>query len=243
MLVGIAGVGKAIGVTTVAAGVAAGIAHVEGRSLLIEADATGGDLGALRDLPLAGDGARGVLGFAAAAGAAGLRAEDGTDPELVDTHTWTNEFGGSLMPLGVGGPGLVGQVETMWRDGRDDLARWGGAVVVDFGRWSENLVRFWRGLDAAIVVCRGDLAGLERARLVAGSAPVTNPWPTALVVNGSAWSQDHIVASTGLDIATVLAWDSRCAEAVRADRWSRQVARRSLGQQFIGLAEMLRAHV
>jgi len=67
MIIGVTGVGKARGVTTVATGLATAFGQTVGNSVVVEADPTGGDLAAWRGLRL--DDA-GVLKFASQVGAA-----------------------------------------------------------------------------------------------------------------------------------------------------------------------------
>ena len=244
MIVGVVGVGKARGVTTVATGLGCAFGSVCRNALLVEADSAGGDLAAWRGLSEQREVRGGVLNFASEISASrdAVVALERTE-NLIDAHAWRHPSSVecAVMPLGVGGAPLAGQIEAMWSDGRGELAAWPGVVVMDFGRWGPSLTsRIWNELDAGVVVCSGDVGGLRRAMLAATAPPMANGFPTVLIVNGSAWALEEIRRSTNLDIEAVLDWDTRCAERIRLGEW-KAVRKRLLARQLVQLASALAA--
>lgn len=240
MIIGVVGVGKARGVTTVAIGLATAFGQTVGNAVIVEADPTGGDIMAWRGLKL-DDG--GVLKFASHVGASRDReVMDEAPVNLVEMNVLRgDEFPQcAVLPLGVGGAPLVTQVEAMWTaHGREELVRWPGVVVVDLGRWGSRLTaEIWSMIDMGVVVCAGDVAGLQRARLVSESAPMVNPIPTVKVVNGSAWELEEIRRSTGIDFDAALAWDVRAAEKIRVGDW-KGARKRLLARQLVDLARSM----
>lgn len=244
MIVGVVGVGKARGVTTVATGLGCAFGTLCGNALVVEADSTGGDLASWRGLKEHKEVRGGVLNFASEIGAS----RDATialdrSENLLGAHSWRHPASTecAVMPLGVGGTPLAGQIEAMWTDGRDALASWAGVVVMDFGRWGAPLTaQIWSELDAGVVVCSGDVGGLRRAMLAATSPPMINSFPTTCVVNGSAWDLEEVKRSTSLDIEAVLDWDARCAERIRLGDW-KAARKRLLARQLVQLASAIAA--
>ena len=237
MIVGVVGVGKARGVTTVATGLATALGETFGNSVIVEADPSGGDLAAWRGLSL-DDG--GVLRFASEVGSS--RDFDG-EGELADRVESSVVRVGSgpgcaVMALGVGGSALSGQVEAMW-EGRSELLEWPGVVVVDLGRWGSRLCSdMWSSMSMGVVVAAGDVAGLRRARLGVDVAPMLNAFPTVRIVNGSAWDLDEINRSSGIDFDMALSWEVRTAERIRLGDW-KAARRRHLGRQFLDMARAM----
>lgn len=232
MIVGVAGLGKARGVTTVALGVAMAMVDVVGESVFIEADVAGGDVGYWRDLAVEG---HGVLEAAAAMGPAASVEEK---LEGLISHGWEAESapGCSVVPLQASGK-LSTQVSTLWAMGQEALERVAGAVVIDFGRWgsAEFMSTMWSGMDAGIVVCDGSLAGLKRAHANARSEPTQASIPTWSVVNGSAWDLAEINRRTNLDFVDVLDWDRKGASAIRLGN-AKATRRSVLGRQLANLS-------
>lgn len=240
MIIGVVGVGKARGVTTVAIGLATACGQTVGNAVIVEADPTGGDIMAWRGLKLDEGG---VLKFASHVGASRDREVMDQPPlNLVEMNVLRGRAFPqcAVLPLGVGGAPLATQVEAMWAvDGREELAKWPGVVVVDLGRWGSRLTSdIWSTIDMGVVVCAGDVAGLQRARLLSEVTPMVNQVPTVKLVNGSAWDLPEIRRSSGIDFDAVLAWDVRAAEKIRVGDW-KGARKRLLARQLVELARTM----
>lgn len=229
MLVGVVAAGKAKGATTIAAGLGAAFGATGAKSLVIEADIQGGDLAYIRDLNVA---KAGVLGFAAEMGLETPDAET-----AIGSHVWFNEKSPNcaVMPLTASGDAAPAQIAAMWSDGRKVLARWPGPVILDLGRWGDDLTkRIWAGCDIGVAICSGSVAGLRRAEATWSNPPLSNPFATWRIVNGSPWQEEQIETETGLAFEDVLEWDRRGAEHMRIGNWA-SAKRRHLGRQLTQL--------
>lgn len=227
MILGVVNAGKAKGATTVALGLGAAFAEHR-QSVVIEADMAGGDVGYWRGLEV---NTHGVLDAAASVSAA-TTVEEKADAML--SHAWTHPEAQlcSVLALGANGAVTENVLSTLWSSGRDVFAGSLTPFVFDFGRWGAKLTEnMWAGVDAAVVVTQGSLGELKRLVAGANAAPIRNGVPTWIVVNGSPWEQADIARTTAVEVATVLNWDAKAAEAIRLGNWKK--ARRSLlGRQL-----------
>jgi len=198
-------------VCTIAAGLGAAFGASGAESLVIEADVHGGDLAYIRDLDVA---QAGVLGFAAEMG---LETPDAAT--AIGNHVWRNPKSPNcaVMPLTASG----------------DAA---GPVILDLGRWGHDLTnKIWSGCDLGVAICSGSVAGLKRAEATWPNSPLSNPFATWRIANGSPWQAEQIETETGLAFEDVLEWDPRGAEHIRLGNWA-SAKRRHLGRQLSQLA-------
>lgn len=234
MIVGVVGSGKARGVTTVAAGLAQACAGLVGSSLLIEADAAGGDIGYWRDLAVED---HSVLTAAAAIGASPTFEAKAA---ALAAHGWSHPKspGAVVLPLAAAGP-LENQLASLWASAVGLFRSLDGVVVVDLGRWSDGVVsRIWADVEVRVVVVDGSLPGLKRAHLGSRLEPMSSA--TVRVVNGSPWSLDEIARSTGLGFDYLLPWDRKGAKAIAAGDW-KSGSKTTLGRNVREVAEMVRS--
>lgn len=227
MFVGVTTIGKGVGATTVAAGLASALSDLgeSSSTLLVESDVAGGDLARIRGIDVAGGGVLGwVSGF-------GIDAESG----LAD-QVWSHRSVPRCAVLVNSSAGPVEALEQLWRHGVDEMNEFADFVVADFGRWNPTAQRWWAQMHCGVVVASGSVAGLERAIATAGSGPLASSQrPVCAVVNGSGFGVDEIRETTGMDWQDCFEWSRRDAERIRLGEWKR--ARRSqLGRQLAAIA-------
>lgn len=229
-IIGVVGVGKARGVSTLACGLAAAAAEASGSSLLIESDDGGGDIGLWRNV----DVSRHSLIEATASFAVAETAEE----HLAAITDYCSASEGSptanLLALRAAGE-LTTQVRAFWDELGDYVSMLDNPVVVDLGRWDKGLTReIWRRfVTVGVVVANGDLAGLKRLHHGAKAMPVLNRFPTIPVVNGSPWEADEVRAKVPV-AGDVLTWQPKAAALIRHGMWKK--ARRSvLGREINGI--------
>lgn len=256
MIIGVTSASKAHGVSSIAAGLASALGHDSSEVLLIEADIAGGDLAAIRGFDPSN---RGVLSFAAQSGmetsgsalgfgletdgsALGFGMEtDGSENKTslnpLERHLWRSPKSNvALLASTEGGPALRTQIEALIRDGGTVLSAWPGYVVLDLGRWGDEVsASIWASCDVGVVIANGSLAQLRRCETLWQQSPYTNTFATWRVLNGSSWTKTEIETATGLGFDTVLDWDTKAVENYLIGDWDGS-KRRHLSRQLIDLA-------
>jgi len=227
-IVGVVGVGKARGVSTIACGIAAAAAVTAGSSLLVESDVAGGDIGSWRKID--------VDNNSMIEATAAVTVADTPEERLEALSAYCSRSEGSptcsvlsLRPAGE----LETQVRAFWRDIAGDLKSLAGPVVVDLGRFDARGASsdVWRQhIDVGIVVANGDLASLKRLHHGSKAAPVANRFPTLMVVNGSKWSLGELRSKIP-DVHSLLRWDAKVAQLVRVGNW-KKARRTGLGLEL-----------
>lgn len=237
-IVGVTGVGKARGVSTVACGLASAAAQALGSSLLVESDPSGGDVGYWRKVDVENN------SVIEATAALGVVDADGDRVEALARYS--SHAGGSpncsVLALRACGE-LEAQVRGFWDVAGPHLGVLAGPVVADFGRFDGGGVSgaLWaRYVDVGVVVANGDMASLKRLHHLARSVPVRNRFATVVVVNGSQWSLGEISGSVEAPADALLSWDPKAAQMIRVGGWKR--ARRSmLARELNDVWAMIRA--
>lgn len=261
MIIGVTGAAKGRGTTSIACALAAALGQLEGETLLIEADTAGGDLASIRGLDAQ---SHGVVSFAAQSGMnfdvsvyekSAADSQEATEQALgehrigeqvlsaLEGHIWRHpDEQVALLPTSALQISLSTQLEALWKDGSADIKAWPHHVVIDLGRWVDNNNHnIWNDCDIGIAVCNGALSDLQRCQQLWDRSPLSNPFATWRVVNGSPWTVHEIEAATGLSFDTILDWDNKAAQAFRQGQW-KKVRRRHLSRQILELAKTLCEH-
>ncbi len=233
MLIAVINVGKALGSTTVATGLAAGLASRPETSTaaVIEADPRGGDLSLLAGV----DPAVGLLSLAATS------TKNAANWQLLEAHSHkaAGVPGLRIIPTSIHTASLENQLQAFWVDVGPTLKSLDEPVVVDIGRYdgaAAAITPLWIA-DMIVAVCSGDAASLARAQAELSSEAFQD-LNVVPVINGSPWSLDEIASTVGLQAWNVLEWNPRAANAIRSGHW-KPLRRSLLCRQLSQLGEQL----
>ncbi len=205
------------------------------RCLLVETDAFGGMVAArfgLRDTP-------GLASLAAVS-------RKGLDADVVWRHAQQLPGG---VPVLVGPPS-ADQAHAVLRDLAAALADWcAGAtdvdVIADCGRsapGSPTLEALQRA-DTALLLTRPTPDQLRPAAHRLTTLDVPGAGARLLLVGDSPYSAEEVVSTLSVEVAGVMAWDPRAAEALSGGAGNRDLRRSPLVRAAASLAERLVAEL
>ena len=225
MLISVCSLGGAPGATTLALAVAAAWRATHALPMFVEADVSGGDVGAWRRLPL-------EVGLLTLAAQARTRTAVAPPEEGMLLRHSQRMPGGLHAVLAPSAPHLVEPSVALLVRQPGVLRQKSTVTIVDIGRMVPGSAgaQLAARTDAVVVVADADVAQLRRIRDCADilAALPERGVPVGLAVVGEGFSDEEITGQTGMGVWSRVPHDTAAAEFLRGTRSVSRVERRPL---------------